>query len=90
VEIRATQSIQGWGVDVLQTPLPGKKGMQKELKRLEVSGNSLNESSLMYPDANGEIEGFGQKEARYGTVEKSLDLLCLWIMTTAEHIGDAR
>jgi len=89
VEIQATQSIQGWGVDVLQI-LPGEKGMQNELKRLEVSGNSLNESSLMNPDANGEIEGFGQKEARYGTVEKSLDLLCLWIMTTAEHIGDAR
>jgi hypothetical protein len=89
VEIRATQSIQDWGADVLELTLPGEKGMQKELKRLEVSGNSLNESSLMYPDATGEIEGFGQKEARYGTVEKSLDQLCLWIKIIVD-IGDAR
>jgi hypothetical protein len=90
VEIRATQSIQGWGVDVPEQTLPGEKGMQKEMKRLEVCGNNLNDSSLTYPDAIGEIESFGQEGARYCTVERSLDQLCLWIMTTAEHIGDAR
>jgi len=56
IEILATQSIQGWGVDVQGQTLPGKKGKQRELKRLEVSGNNLNESSLTYPDATGEIK----------------------------------
>ena len=56
IEIRATQSIQGWEVDVPGQTLPGEKGKQRELKRLEVSGNNLNESSLTYPDATGEIK----------------------------------
>ena len=64
VEIRATQSIQGWGVDVPEQTLLGKEGMQRELKRLEVCGNYLNESSLTYPDATGEIKSLEQ-EARY-------------------------
>ena len=65
MEIRATQSIQGWGVDVQEQTLPGEKGMKKELKRLEVGGNNLNESSLTYPNATGEIESLEQVEARY-------------------------
>ena len=56
MEIRATQSIQDWGADVPELTLPGEKGMQKGLKRLEVGGNYLNESSLTYPDATGEIK----------------------------------
>ena len=54
MEIRATQSIQGWGVEVPEQILPGEKGMQKELKRLEVGGNSLDDCPWMQPDANGE------------------------------------
>jgi len=56
IEIRATQSIQGWEVDVPGQILPRRKGKQKELKRLEVSGNNLNESSLTYPNATGETK----------------------------------
>ena len=64
IEIQATQSIQVWEVDVQEQTLPGRKGKQRELKRLEVSGNNLNESSLMYPDATGETKSLRQ-EARY-------------------------
>jgi hypothetical protein len=54
--IRATQSIQGWGVDVQGQILRGKKGMEKVLKRLEVGGNSLNKYSLEQPDVTGNSE----------------------------------
>jgi hypothetical protein len=63
--IRATQSIQGWGVDVLGQIPRGRKGMGKELKRLEVGGNSLNESSLEQPDVTGEAESLELIEALY-------------------------
>ena len=62
MEIRATQSIQDWGADVPEQTLPGEKGMQKEVKRLEVGGNSLDDYPWIQPDANGEStysEGIG-------------------------------
>ena len=52
--IRATQSIQDWGANVLEQTLPGEKGMQKEVKRLEVGGNSLDDYPWIQPEANGE------------------------------------
>jgi len=40
VEIRATQSIQGWGVDVSEQTLLGKEGMQRELNIVEHIGDA--------------------------------------------------
>ena len=78
--IRATQSIQGLGVDVQGQILRVKKGREKVLKRLEVGGNSLNEYSGAKPEVDGKpyLELLEVLDSPTG---KSLDQLCLRIMT---------